>query len=116
MENQNDVARSGGFDDYIVWVKTNDEGTVPLFHVWDAETAGEMIHICFQLETAGYFHLSGKEASFDSESKEALCRFLCSPSEDEPEKTNWQVLVIEWNRNNPARKVEKGIPMPDYSK
>ena len=38
-----------------------------------------------------------------------------SQSEDEPEKSNWQVLVIEWNRNNATRKVEKDIQMPDYA-
>ncbi len=109
-----EMAQIGVFDAYVVWVGTDDEGIVPHFHVWDADTAGEVFHTCIQLEKAAYFHHTGKEDAFDSNSIEALCRFLRSPSVDEPEKTNWQVLVIEWNRNNPTRKVEKDSQMPDY--
>jgi hypothetical protein len=46
--------------------------------------------------------------------RKRLVNFLTSINEDDDSKTNWQVLVIEWNRNNSNQKVDKDIEMPDY--
>lgn len=109
-----EMAQIGKFDTYVVFVHTNDSGKVPHFHVWDATTRGQKFHTCVKLDSAEYFHHIGKTDVFNSKARKDLYSFLSSSSEDEPEKTNWQVLVIEWNRNNSDKKVDRGIIMPDY--
>ena len=110
----NEMAQIGKFDSYVVFVRTNDPGNIPHFHVWDANTHGGHFHTCVRLDEHEYFHHTGKEDVFNSKDRKDLYNFLNAPSEDEPEKTNWQVLVIEWNRNNSDRKVSKDLEIPDY--
>ena len=46
--------------------------------------------------------------------KKELIKFLNSSSEDESQKTNWQVVLVEWNRNNSKRKIPIDLQMPNY--
>jgi hypothetical protein len=110
----NEMAQIGEFDTYAVWVRTNDPGNIPHFHVWDINTHGDKFHTCVRLDKPEYFHHNGKEDSFNSKEKKELMQFLSSIDIDEEDRTYWQTLVIEWNRNNSSRKVDKNLSMPDY--
>lgn len=114
MSLSKEMARIGYTDDgFEVYVNTDDGGNIPHFHYrvkgsWDN-------HTCIKLDKPEYFHHDGKESLLNSKQRKNLIQFL-NRFDDEEGKTNWQILVIEWNRNNSNKKVDRNIPMPDYTK
>lgn len=111
----NEMAQIGKFTEYTVFVRTDDPGNIPHFHIWDSNSKGNNFHTCVKILKAEYVHHTGKEGVLNSSDRKELCAFLRLPSEDEPSKTNWEVLLIEWNRNNSEKKIDVKTPMPDYS-
>lgn len=111
----NKMAQIGRFGNYTAFVNTDDLGNIPHFHLWDSNSKGGRFHTCIKILSPEYFHHHGKEGVLNSSDRKELCAFLALPSEDEPTKTNWGVLVIEWNRNNSEKKIDAKTPMPDYS-
>ena len=111
----NEMAQIGKFTEYTVFVRTDDPGNIPHFHIWDSNSKGNNFHTCVKILKAEYFHHTGKEGVLNSKDRKELCAFLLLPSDDEPSKTNWEVLLIEWNRNNSEKKIDVKIPIPDYS-
>lgn len=111
----NEMAQIGKFTEYTVFVRTDDPGNIPHFHLWDSNSKGNNFHTCVKILKAEYFHHTGKEGVLNSSGRKELCAFLKMPSDDEPSKTNWEVLLIEWNRNNSEKKIDVETPMPDYS-
>ena len=114
-ENLTEMARIGFTDDgFEVYVNTNDGGNKPHFH-YRTKSDWEF-HSCIRIDVLEYFEHEGKEGKLNSKQRKELVKFLNDISEDDDSKTNWQVLIIEWNRNNSDVKVDKDIPMPDYTK
>lgn len=111
----NEMAQIGKFNRYTAFVNTNDPGHIPHFHLWDSNSKGVSFHTRIKITSPEYFHHHGKEGVLNSKDRKELCEFLLLPSEDGPVKTNWEVLLIEWNRNNSDNKVDPKTPMPDYS-
>lgn len=111
----NEMAQIGKFTEYTVFVRTDDPGNIPHFHIWDSNSKGNNFHTCVKILKAEYVHHTGKEGVLNSSDRKELCAFLRLPSEDEPTKTNWEVLLIEWNRNNSEKKIDVKTPMLDYS-
>lgn len=111
-ENLTEMARIGFTDDgFEVYVNTDDGGNIPHFHY---RTKGTWeFHSCIKLEKAEYFEHEGKEGKLNSKQRKALVKFLNKVDEDE-NKTNWQIIVSEWNRNNSNVKVNKNLQMPNY--
>lgn len=111
----NEIAEIGDLDkEYEVWVRTNDPGNKPHFHIWDANSHGKKFHTCVEILRPKYFHHTGKEGVLNSSERKELIRFLQAPSEDKPERTNWQMLLLMWNMNNSQMKVSRDLEMPDY--
>lgn len=111
----NEMAQIGKFNRYTASVNTDDPGNIPHFHLWDSNSKGGSFHTCIKITAPEYFHDQGKEGVLNSSDRKELCAFLRLPSEDEPTTTNWEVLLIEWNRNNSEKKIDVKTPMPDYS-
>ena len=111
-ENLTEMARIGFTDDgFEVYVNTDDGGNIPHFHY---RTKGTWeFHSCIKLEKAEYFEHEGKEGKLNSRQRKELVKFLNKVDEDE-NKTNWQIIVSEWNRNNSNVKVNKNLQMPNY--
>ena len=101
---------------YEIYVRTNDPGFNPHMHIWDSNTRGEDFHTCIRLDKPEYFIHEGKADKLNSKMKKELIKFLGEYDDDEPDKTHWEILLIEWNRNNSSVKVKKDTPMPDYTK
>lgn len=112
-QNLTEMARIGFTDDgFEVYVNTNDGGNKPHFHY---RTKNDWkFHSCIRIDTLEYFEHEGKEGKLNSKQRKELVNFLNSISEDDESKTNWQVLIIEWNRNNSSKKVDKNLQMPNY--
>lgn len=98
---------------YEVYVNTEDGGDKPHFHL-RYDTDWDKFHTCIRIDCCEYFEHEGKEDKLDSNMRKQLVQFLKMENEDDETKTNWDIVVIEWNRNNSKRKVDKNIEMPNY--
>lgn len=109
-----EMARIGTLGELVIYVRTNDSGNYPHLHIVDENTLGQQFHCCVRIDCAQYFKHTGKEDTLKSKQRKELIKFLRSPSEDEPEKLNWKVVLVEWNRNNSTKKVPLDLEMPNY--
>lgn len=112
----NEMAKIGDMDkEYEVWVRTNDPGNKPHFHIWDSNSYGKKFHTCVEILQPKYFHHTGKEGVLNSSERKDLVKFLSSEDEDEDDgRTYWDTLIREWNRNNSSKKIPLDLEMPDY--
>ena len=114
-QNLEEMSRVGFVDTYEIYVNTDDPGNIPHFHIRDSATRGNNFHTCIKICSNEYFHHTGKEDVLRKKDLKKLCKFLSDNSGDDEFKTNWNVLIFMWNRNNSKMKVDKTQPMPDYT-
>ena len=111
----NEMAQIGCVDRFQIYVRTNDPGKIPHFHIWDKDTHGQKFHTCIRIDKAEYFHHTGKEDILSSKEKRLLVQFLNS-NDPIDNITYWEVLVKEWDRNNSDVFIDLDTSMPDYTK
>lgn len=110
-----EMSRVGGFADNLdVYVRSNDPGNIPHFHIVDSSTLGDEFHTCVQLTTNKYFHHTGKEDVLNKKQRKLLVQFLKSKYKRYG-ITNWQRILDEWNdHNNSGMNVPDNQEMPNY--
>ena len=109
-----EMARVGFFDEYEIYIHTDDPGHIPHFHIWDAETRGDKFHTCIRIDKAEYFHHNGKEDTLNSKDKKDLCKFLQSKPKNKRYDTYWEYLISMWNDNNSIIEINEEQEMPNY--
>ena len=111
-QNLTEMARIGFTDDgFEVYVNTDDGGNIPHFHY---RTKGTWeFHSCIKIEKAQYFEHEGKESKLNTKQKKQLVKFL-NGIDKEDNRTYWETIISEWNRNNSDKKVPKDLKMPNY--
>ena len=110
-----EMAQIGGIDnELVVYVRSNDPGNIPHFHIVDKTTLGRKFHTCVKIESPEYFHHTGKEDTLNSKQRKLLVNFLNSMTP--LEKSHWEFLLLTWNTNNSNRKLRMDLSMPDYTK
>lgn len=109
-----EMARVGFFDEYEIYVHTDDPGLIPHFHIWDAETKGDKYHTCIRIDKAEYFHHTGKEDILNSKDRKDLVKFLSSKPKNKRFNSYWELLVDMWNINNSSIYIDEDQEMPDY--
>ncbi len=97
-----------------IYVRMNDPGKIPHFHIVDQSTLGSVFHTCVKIKVAEYFHHTGKEDVLNSSQRRDLVKFL--NGKDKWGESNWKVLIKEWDRNNSDVEIDINTPMPDYTK
>ena len=97
-----------------IYVRMNDPGKIPHFHIVDQSTLGKVFHTCVKIKVAEYFHHTGKEGVLNSIQRKDLIKFL--KGKDKWGESNWKVLIKEWDRNNSDVEIDINTPMPDYTK
>ena len=97
----------------VIYVRSNDPGNIPHFHIVDKSTLGNKFHTCIKIETSEYFHHTGKEDVLNSKQRKQLVDFL--NNSNELGVSNWKYLLLSWNTNNSTKKVNINIQMPDYT-
>lgn len=116
----NEMAHVGDINNELeLWIRTNDPGHIPHFHIWDKNTDGNLFHTCLKLEIPEYFHHTGKEDVLNAHQRRDLMDFLKAEPKNSKFtnfKTNWEKVVFQWNENNSKHTVDDEMPMPDYSK
>lgn len=117
-----EMANVGTFNGMQIFVRTNDAGKIPHFHIWDANSRGTDLkkgfHTCVKICECDYFLHEGKMDTIDDiKARKLLVKFLQSKSINKrfSDFTNWQVLVTLWNMNNLDVEIDEDIEMPDYT-
>ena len=108
-----EMAQIGGLDNNLIaYVRSNDPGNIPHFHIVDKSTLGTKFHTCVKIESPEYFHHTGKEGVLNSKQRKSLVNFLNSLTP--LEISHWEFLLLTWNTNNSNKKLRMDLPMPNY--
>lgn len=109
-----EMAQIGDLDNkLIIYVRSNEGGNIPHFHIVDKQTLGSKFHTCVKIENATYFHHTGKEDVLNSKQRKRLVEFLSKDFDEDT--TNWEYLIMTWNANNSSTKLSKRMQIPDYT-
>lgn len=114
-ERLDEMARVGFFDEYEVYVHTDDAGHVPHFHLRDATTQGRVFDTCIELKTNKYFHHGGHQGILNSGERKDLAKFMESMN-PQLKMTNYKATCILWNLNNSKDNIEitDDMAIPNY--
>ena len=108
-----EMAQIGDIDNKLmIYVRSNDGGNIPHFHIVDKSTLVKQYHTCVMIEVAKYFHHTGKEGVLNSKQRKSLVEFLSKDFDEDT--TNREYLIMTWNANNSKSKISKKLPMPNY--
>lgn len=110
-----EMARLGFINDLEIYVRTDDPGKIPHFHICDRETKGQKFHTCVQISKCAYFKHTGKEDTLNSKQRKDLVEFLGKIHKSK-KFSNWEYLIAIWNDNNSDVEVPVDCQMPDYTK
>ena len=110
-----EMASVGDIDSKLtIIIRMNDPGNIPHFHIVDKQTLGSKFHTCVKIESAEYFHHTGKEDVLNTKQRKLLVNYLSSSIKNG--LTAWEYLVMTWNFNNSNVNIDPNIQMPDYTK
>ena len=71
-----EMASIGDLDNKLtIIIRMNDPGNIPHFHIVDKQTLGNKFHTCIKIETAEYFHHTGKEDVLNSKQRKLLVNY-----------------------------------------
>ena len=90
------------------------EGPIPHFHIKNIQTNEEA---CVRIDCAEYFPHSDKTMVLNSGQRKALVDFL-NERPSLPEYlglSNYELIWMQWNINNPSYRIPKPDSMPDYN-
>lgn len=103
----NEMATIGKFGQYNVVVHSN-EGNIPRFHV----VSSNGFKSCIRVDSAEYFSHGCHNDVLRLGERKALVKLL--QAERRKGMTNWEVLLMMWNNQNPENQVDENQQMPDY--
>ena len=96
-----------------IYIRTDDAGFIPHFHIRDAATQGERLNTCIEISTNKYFLHGGYSDTLNTKQRKALAEFMES-SCDEHFENNYEKVVYEWNSNNSSMNVVYNGTIPNY--
>ena len=109
------MARIGDIDDKLIYIiRLSEPNNVPHFHICDRATYGNKFHVCIKNKESEYHNYTGDGDVLSADIKRRLVEFLCSS--DKWGMNHWDIVLQEWNRNNPDIEIDPKTPMPDYNK
>ncbi len=101
-----------------IFVNSDDGGKIPHFHVW--KKLGGRRHeweVCIKFESAEYFtHGKYKGTVPTKIAKEIDKTLRQKDTKDKYGRTNWDIAIEEWNRNNSDVTLPDDLVQPDYTK
>lgn len=108
-----EMARVGYIDNLEIYIRTDDAGMIPHFHICDTATKGQYFHTCVKLNKPEYFHHTGKTDVLNTKQRKELVKFLTTKTDRG--LTNWEVILDLWNMNNSKVTVPYDLKMPNYA-
>ncbi len=113
------MARAGYIDNLEIYVNTNDGGNIPHFHIRNTKEWNKF-HTCIKIETAEYFHHTGKEDILNSKQRKELANFMKSNVQIDRYRNNftnnYELICFLWDINNSTAMIDDNTVMPDYTK
>ena len=112
------VGYMGKKKEFEIYVRTDDPGRIPHFHVRDSSTQGKEFEACVELKTNRYFSHGKYNDKLNTSQRKQLAQFMESPNEYFP--NNYMATIYAWNTNNSSEKVEPAkddegnIIVPNY--
>ena len=112
------VGYMGKKGEFEVYVRTDDPGNIPHFHLRDSATQGREFETCIELKKNKYFLHGGYTGVLNSSQRKCLADFMESPNQFFG--NNYGATVYAWNTNNSSENIEiekdghGAIIMPDY--
>ena len=123
-----EIARIGFFgenDEYEVYVKSDDEMSIPHFHVRNSETQDGHFETCVCIETNSYCLHDAYKDLLSSEQQGLLADYMTEFSPYNlyrwPIKRNYERIAEAWNINNDGNQVilkyddGEDVIIPDYA-
>ena len=108
-----EMAKVGEMDDrLVIYIRSNDPGNIPHFHIVDKTTLGDKFHTCVKIDKPEYFHHTGKEDTLNSRQKKNLVEFF--KKSDKWGDNYWKIVLQEWNRNNSHIEADPKLQTPNY--
>lgn len=117
----NEMARVGYMgpkEEFEIYVRTDDPGNIPHFHLRDSSTQGKTFETCIELKTNKYFHHGPYKDVLNTSQRKCLAAFMEAPNEYFP--NNYMATIYAWNSNNSNVKLEPNkdnngnVIIPDY--
>lgn len=112
------VGYMGKKGEFEVYVRTDDSGHTPHFHLRDSATQGKEFETCVELRTNKYFLHGGYTDTLNSSQRKCLADFM--EALNQYFGNNYGATIYAWNTNNSAEKIELekdengNIIMPNY--
>ena len=98
------------------FVQTDDESSVPHFHVRQWENGAVAWEACVRFEGAEYAFLGKVKDRLPAGVAERLDAFLRGVDpQSRHAQTYWESAIDAWNRNNEAALLPFDLPQPDYT-
>lgn len=98
---------------YIVELRSNDNGNIPHFHIFDADNK---FKTCVRIDEAEYFHHGAYTGILNRKSRYALNKLLQRQIDFNGETmTNWDRIVKAWNSNSDRLSTVTTVACPDYT-
>lgn len=108
-----EMAEVGRFEEYRISIY-GGEGPIPHFHFYtnNPDAGG-----CIRLDKPEYFIHGNHKEKLSSKDRKNITKWLQSPHKSFGKygATNWQVICIYWDDNNPTHPFNKDAEMPDYN-
>lgn len=99
---------------YIVELRSNDNGNIPHFHIFDVDGK---FQTCVCIDKPQYFHHGVYDGVLNRRSCKALNELLQRQVNVGGQlMTNWARIVKAWNGNSGRRTIGATVACPDYTK
>jgi len=108
-----EMANIGSFDGFVLYIY-GSEDPKPHFHLIKGQPKYPNFETCIEINRVKYFHHSGKEGVLNSKEKKHLIDFLNKKNKHFIDKTNWQMLVVQWSMNNTNFQISPKTKIPNY--
>ena len=110
-----EMAKIGFVGSLEVFVRSNDPGNIPHFHIKDHNKKHDN-EGCIRIDCPDYFDHEGKTMHLNQSQIKELIIFLKSPHVRKHfTGSKWDYLVQLWNDNNSAVEIDEDAEMPDYT-
>lgn len=110
-------ARVGFFgkrNELEVYIRTDDAGFIPHFHIRDTATQGDDFDACVELATNKYFTHGSHSDMLNSRQRKALAEFMEGQCANPKWENNYEFAIDMWNANNSSMNIEYNGIIPNY--
>ena len=90
-----------GSDTYIISVYDNEGDFIPHFHIYNDKVGKKRVDSCLYIFLNRYFIHGSHDTTVNNNVLDHLNNWLKDKNKIDPTKTNWQMIIFQWNRINP---------------